>query len=72
MPIIRTYKYRIKSTGDSSAKFGPCEVCGKHASEVFYQVEERKYTRYDDSTGWTRYECRDFFGHEKCLRGQRR
>lgn len=27
--------FRLKSTGDSSNKYGPCEVCGKHASETW-------------------------------------
>lgn len=39
------FRYRIKSTGASSHKYGNCEICGQHASEVFSQVEERLYFR---------------------------
>lgn len=60
-------RYRLSSTGGSSAKFGPCEVCGGHATEVFQQVEERAY-----SGGWTQHECRRLFGHETCLTVQRK
>lgn len=37
------YRYSLSSTGESSRKFGPCEVCGEHASEVFLQVEEKRF-----------------------------
>ena len=62
-----TYRYRLTSTGDSSEKYGACEVCGKHASEVFQQAEERAF-----EGGWTQYQCRRLFGHEGCLIAQRR
>ncbi len=65
------YRYRITSTGKSSAQLGPCEICGKYASEVFYQVEERKYL-YNGKTGWTQKNCRDYFGHKECLIEKRR
>lgn len=44
----------LRSTGASSAKFGPCEICGLHVSEVFMRGGARGQ--------WT-------FGHETCLRG---
>lgn len=72
------YVYRIKSTGNSSAKFGPCEVCGKHCPEVFYQVEGQTFLTDElDECGAgkiciTYHECRNFFGHEECLIGARR
>ena len=45
------YRYRIQSTGASSHKYGPCEVCGKHVSEVFSQIEQRWYgTQGDPAT----------------------
>ena len=62
-----TYKYAINSTGGSSAKYGNCEVCGKHASEVFLQIEERKY-----SEGYTHFKCNSYFGHRECLESKRR
>lgn len=65
------YVYRIKSTRNSSAKFGPCEVCGKACSEVFHQVEGRTFD-LDGRIAITYHECKNRFGHEECLRGKRR
>lgn len=63
----KEYRYRLISTGESSQKYGKCEICGEHASEVFHQIEEKKYPQ-----GWTHAECHDAFGHEKCLKNIRR
>jgi hypothetical protein len=68
---MNRYRYRIKSTGESSAKYGACEVCGKHVSEVFYQVEE-KFFRFPAGSGWTQHDCRSYFGHRACLMDRRR
>lgn len=77
MPTIGEHRYRIRSTGFSSHRYGPCEVCHKHASEVFIQSEERSYEVYADEpgfpgVGWTIDGCRMLFGHEQCLLGQRK
>ena len=32
------YRYQLRSTNYSSARYGLCEVCGEHASEVFSQA----------------------------------
>ena len=40
---VSEYRYRLTSTGYSSHRYGPCEVCGEHASEVFLQLEARRY-----------------------------
>lgn len=61
------YRYRLTSTGGSSAKYGPCEVCSEHASETFYQIEEKQY-----EGGWTQHECKSLFGHKDCLCSHRR
>lgn len=47
---------RVKSTGSSSAKYGKCEICGQHASEVFCQ----RYV-YNHAIHHT-------FGHDECLK----
>lgn len=60
------YRYHIKSTNDSSAKFGPCEVCNKHVTEVFYQVEEKAMSHRE---GWMHQG--GLFGHQQCLLNQR-
>lgn len=68
------YRYRIKSTGLSSARFGPCEVCKKHCSEVFHQVEQKEFVSVEKpgEISLTHYECWDYFGHEQCLIGKQR
>lgn len=71
------YRYRIRSLRHSSERYGPCEVCKKHVTEVFLQVEERFYSipakgTYAGHSGWTHYECHSFFGHGACLASRRR
>lgn len=66
------YVYRIKNTGGSSARFGPCEVCGKPCSEVFYQVEGLTFSDAVTQLGVTYMGCRSLFGHKECLRKARR
>lgn len=39
----KIYRYHLINTGQSSAKFGNCQVCAGHVSEVWRQVEERQY-----------------------------
>ena len=43
-----------KTTGESSRKFGPCEVCRKDVPEVFIAKVNQDYV----------------FGHRACLRRQ--
>ena len=78
------YRYRLLSTGASSHKYGPCEICGKHATEVFSQCEERTYDlpgtleeRLEDAAvyiggmlGWTHDGCCSLYGHKECLTDQ--
>ena len=66
------YRYRLSSTGYSSKRYGNCEVCGKYVSEVFYQAEERAFTRPDGTQGWTQQKCVSKFGHKECLLKLRR
>lgn len=48
-------KTTIKSTKRSSGRYGPCEVCGRHASEVYIR----------------RIGANHVFGHKNCLRTDR-
>jgi hypothetical protein len=43
-----------KNLRDSSAKYGACEVCGSHVSEMHLRTLDRGY---------------DAFGHRECLLG---
>lgn len=62
------YKYKLSRMGASSDKYGPCEVCDKHVSDVFHQTE----SRYTDRGRWTFSGCHNLFGHEECLISKRR
>lgn len=69
------YKYRITSMEKSSDKYGVCECCNKHVSEVFYQ-NESKYFEYEENgeieKGYSEYKCKSYFGHKECLESKRR
>lgn len=58
-------KYTLRSTGDSSARYGICEVCAKHCSEVHIQQEYTQYApgqfTHDDA----------LMGHAHCLQSVR-
>lgn len=64
------YRYAIRRLGAGSSKYGPCEVCRTHASEMYYQMEERQFL-YNGKHQWTSHECHSKFGHEHCLIGKR-
>lgn len=65
------YQYRLSSTGHSSERYGPCEICKLHCSEVFIQAEARTFMS-DGKPAWTHHECTTLFGHEACLINARR
>lgn len=73
---VGDYNYRIKSLRHSSDRYGLCEVCKGHVSEVFYQTESRYYEAFLNGiviiSGWTYHECHSYFGHEQCLLSKRR
>jgi hypothetical protein len=69
--IINDRKYTLKSLNDNSAKYGPCEVCEKPASEMFLQTEMRQYITYANKLSWTYADCHDYFGHKDCLISKR-
>ena len=62
--------YKIKSTHSSSDRFGPCEVCNKPATEVFYQKTFIPY--FSIIRGCiSKSMVKSQFGHEQCLLDQR-
>lgn len=64
------YKYILTTTGHSSSKYGLCEVCGEYASEIFHQIEMKRYLIENNDNvfeGWTNYGCHNLFGHKECL-----
>lgn len=74
--IVGDRKFLTRSTGHSSQRYGACEVCGTHATEVFVQTE---YERYETdgrdppavrANPWTITATR--FGHAECLAERRR
>jgi hypothetical protein len=70
----RVYRYKTTSTGSNSHKYGVCEVCGKHASEVFMQSEQREFfSKLTNKIELTYDDCNTHtFGHEECLLKRRR
>lgn len=67
------YKYKISSTSSNSTKYGNCEICGKPATEVFHQIEEREF--FDPITNtesYTHNKCTSYFGHKECLESKQR
>lgn len=70
------FLYRLKSTGAGSDRFGVCEVCGRHCSEVFLQhkTEEGTYDARHEAAGLgkageTFTMDRGYtFGHQSCLK----
>jgi len=61
------YKYNLSSTGYSSTRYGPCEVCRGHTPEVFHQSEQQAYIDHKNVLSWTFYKCNSYFGHYDCL-----
>lgn len=63
-------KFRIRTTGFSSERFGPCEFCGKHMSEAFAIDHQVRYEDSELGSTFTYHEAIGVkFGHEKCLKG---
>lgn len=77
-------RYRLVSTGESSHKYGNCEVCHQYCSEVFVQTKEHSFQldEFDrqvmtklgvlfpeDGIGWAH--DGSTFGHESCLLSKR-
>lgn len=56
---------KVNSLGDSSAKYGPCEVCGKPVSEVF-AVKLLKHHIMEDGSVILPSDGM-LFGHDECL-----
>ena len=62
------YHYKLKSTLESSQKFGKCAVCKKHHTETFMQVEEKEFLSIETKKiELTQFRCRTIFGCKECL-----
>lgn len=67
------YRYELHNMRASSAKYGPCHVCGEHVSATHLQFEERHVPATDDDGAfWTCHGCTNLWGHEACLVSNRR
>ena len=63
-PDGKTIKWRLNNWQDSSAKYGKCEVCGEHVSEVFGQHALIEY----ELNRFTFHESPEsLVGHKECL-----
>lgn len=68
--LLNEFVYEIESAGESSAKYGNCQICGKYCTEIFSQIEKRLYKRRDGGIGKTFYGCAGggfLLGHYDCL-----
>jgi hypothetical protein len=59
--------FRLTETEFSSKKYGACEICKQHASEVFIQAH---YIQ-NPKGGWRMADDSSIFGHKDCLTGTR-
>lgn len=62
---MTTFVYRMKNTRASSEKFGPCEVCGKHADNIYLLTEMQPFLRANGTQGIAHNSMT--FGHKDCL-----
>lgn len=67
-PPFGSYRYLI-GRHPASPRHKVCEVCCQLVKDLHFQAEERYFSHEE---GWTRYNTRSLFGHEKCLRAFRR
>ncbi len=71
--MTEEYRYELFRSKGSSDKYGPCKICGEYVSDVYHQIESRRYwNQLKDKWGWTHHKCNSYFGHEDCLIKQRR
>lgn len=66
------YVYRMSTTGSCSQRYGVCEVCNNHVSEVYLQSEGRLYINDTKELAVTYANCNTTFGHKECLLSVRR
>lgn len=55
-----------KSTGGSSERFGPCEICGKYMSECFLSRVGNERQREDGSI-YADHSGPTVFAHDACI-----
>ena len=63
--------YRLTNMEHSSKRYGPCEVCGEHVSDVHLQSEYVQGWKQGESN-WKVTEDSPKFGHEQCLKNLRK
>jgi len=59
-------RYRLTKMNKSSARYGNCEICGKHVADVYLQSVEHE----SSYGGWI--QGIRTFGHEECLKSIRK
>lgn len=76
---MNKYRYQLRSTGQSSSRYGTCEVCGEYCPDVFIQIEEVQYSLLPEEKNvipeefaWTHFGCHTLFGHKECLESKQR
>ena len=66
--ILRpTYRFTVRSLGASSVRYGACEICGEHVSDVHVQTVLRRHS-VDGEDRFTYHNAPGIqFGHRTCL-----
>ncbi len=64
------YIYRLTNTMNSSSRFGRCQVCDKHVSEVYLQTEYGQCKKKTGGYFWA--DLGGVWGHKDCLIGTRK
>ena len=59
--------YRMARLNAGSAKYGPCECCGRDVDTTYYLVEGFTYSYRGRFEGVTHNDARNLFGHRECL-----
>lgn len=61
-------QYTLHHTGNSSAKYGDCEICGKWVSDVYHQTAHINFVDSEGRDAESSIEnAATVFGHENCL-----
>ncbi|MCP4569035.1 MAG: hypothetical protein GY841_15785 [FCB group bacterium] len=63
------YVYRLTNMAHSSAKFGNCQVCNKHVSEVHLQTKYGQCKKANGKYFWADQGA--LWGHKDCVIGKR-
>lgn len=65
---MNRFAFKLSRSKGGSDRFGPCEVCGKHADSTYIMTRMKVYQRKDGGEGVSNTSTT--FGHRQCLANQ--